>query len=360
MKKNKTKYIVGVFEYSDDDDSGKVWPVAYVGPEGPGTVLSLPPIIEEELVDGKEVRPSTNRCLVALQSKEIEKLIINKIGKIFDSYISSLPILKEIELNTDNEAVFHIERCPKLEKITVNAELRFPVSTFFVPENTCIIYNHSVRNWDKAELDGTKARYIFGDEVEEVGIIRGGHITLGKSVKKIIGLKKADFRTNSFTSVPEYELPLRIDFSTDTPPEIETIAPGSITVAELHVPAGALETYKAHPQWGKAAYFVDAAGNSYDNYASKHKARLKKEAKAKEVKAKEEKIQDLGGAVQRTLGSKKLEKYKILSLFEGYKATTFDIEVKDLIVRIEVPNNSPVEIWDKIVNRLNKVEGELK
>lgn len=358
MKKEKPKYILGDFAYTEKN--GKLVTEEYIGPEGPGTAVSISPIVEEKFVDGKEVGRSYEYALPAIRNKRIEKLIINDIVHFVSADVTSLPILKELVLNTDNDSYFYINSCPKLEKIIVNAVLYSPVRVFTGTKDICVIYNKKVIYWDQAELDGTRARYIFGDEVEEVGIIRGGHVTLGKSVQKIMGLKKADFRKNSFTSVTEYELPLRIDFSTDTPPEIGTIAPGSITVAELHVPAGALETYKAHPQWGKAAYFVDAAGNSFDNYASKHKARLKKEAKAKEVKAKEEKVQALGGAVHRTLGSKKLEKYKDLHIIERNECTEFVVLVKDLKIRIEVPNNFPVEEWDKIVSRLEKVEKELE
>lgn len=359
------QYIIDNFEYIPyNSKSAQV--MAYVGPTGPGSVATIPPNIE---IDG-EVRNVWNGYGTVFKNKPIEKLIWKGNNTIC---IPDMPILKEVEIEADEVYTVKIGNCPELQSVVVKAKIKEPVIINATPLKPLRIeYHHEVRdsetyNGEELKLTGDNLHVIFGDEVEEVGIIRGGHVTLGKGVKEVKALKKADFGLRADTSVAEYELPTRIDFLSEVPPVIGTVAPGSMTVTELHVPAGALDAYMSHPQWGKAAYFVEEGGMTVDKYAAKHKVRMKKNQKENEKaqaeaaeKAKKEKVAAMGAMMHSTLATQRLAKWNPKLKYDFSDRLEFLVEVTPLTLELTVPKSAPIDIWDKIVAKLESVEQQLK
>lgn len=362
MSENK-QYIIDGFEYNYNPEAkiwGKVEPavnvVAYVGPEGPGSVAVIPDHI---VIEGNELFPYGS-FEEALRNKKIEK-VINLGGR----GLSGLPLLKEIDWHKSIFDDDRVANMPMLETITFCEEMYSPASLTEEFRAVKRVYLKGINHLDK-EVAGDGIHTIFGDEVENVGTIRGGHVTLGKGVKGISALKKAEFGIDADTTVAEYELPTRIDFLSDVPPTVGGVAPGAMPQTELHVPAGALAAYTKHPQWGKAAYFVDADGKTVDNYAAKHKARMKKvneerakaDAEATE-KAKAEKLTSIGKVAHLAIAPQRLAKWDP-SVEESYGDKIMAaVVVKCYRFCIDVKATAPITIWDEVAARLEKIEQQL-
>lgn len=368
MEEEKKKFIIGDFEYSLDNEVD-LRVEAYVGQTGAGSIAVIPKSVN---VDGEIKETWKSSYTKAMANQSIEKLIL--IGRKYTT-LEDLPILKEIEIESDDLYEVSINNCPELQTVVVKSKIEEPVrfkDTLNHPIK--IQYNQGVSRaearWggEELKLSGDNLHIVFGDEVEDVGIIRGGHVTLGKGLKNIKALKKADLGLRADTTVAEYELPTRIDFLSDVPPVVGSVAPGAMTLAELHVPKGSLEAYMNHPQWGKAAYFVEEGGKTVDKYAAKHKARLKKiqtereksEAEAAE-KAKKEKVEAMGGIMHSTLATQRLAKWNPkLKEDYYYNGLLYNLEVGPLVLTLGISKSSSIDIWDKIVEKLESVEQELK
>lgn len=353
MSDNK-KIIVGDFEYSVSGDEVSV--ESYVGPAGPGSVATLPENVE---IEGKAINMTS-------YSYKIENLSIERVIAKDSSYrFRNMPILKDLEIARNNPYSLEVENCPALNSIIIEDQINSPVEFNGDHAPVRIEYRKGIRCTD-LEVSGDKIHTVFGDDVEDVGVIRGGHVTLGKSVKEVTAMKKADFGMAADTTVSEYELPTRIDFLSPTPPIVGAVAPGSMTVAELHVPAGALDAYMSHPQWGKAAYFVDADGKTVDKYAAKHKARLKKLQKEREEaeaeaaeQAKAEKVKAMGSMMHSAVGPQRLAKWNPGAVDEWSNSIEIPVNVGELTIQLSVPKDSPIDIWDKIVAELESIEAKL-
>lgn len=344
---DEKRIISGDFEYA-----GNMKALRYIGATGPGSVATIKRYVE---VDGAPLM--TRGYDSALAGVNVEKIVTDAWCNEFEN----MPALKEIEILHNDPDKVKCTDCPQLSRI------HFAGNAKYVPE-ICGPHGHVRIEYDNGldldqEVAGDNIHAVFCDTVENVGIIRGGHVTLGKGVKEISAIKKAEFGIAADTTVAEYELPTRIDFMSEIPPIVGTVAPGAMTVAELHVPAGAIDSYMAHPQWGKAAYFVDADGKTVDKYAAKHKARMKKllkdhteaEAKAAE-KAKAEKVRAMGAMVHATLATQRLAKWNPQQKY----SCTWTVQVGALGIHVEVPEEAPIETWDKIIARLEEVESAQK
>lgn len=359
MAENK-KYIEGDFEFTINE-RGYIEDVTYNGPTGPGSVATIP---RQLIIDGNELNNVSYYFSRSLKGLSIEKVVSG--GPV---YIKDMPILREVEINSPTilYICFEIHDCPQLLRVVVNCEV-MKYGEIRKADKAEIFYNKPFRFdfiLDNPITDANK-HVIIGDEVENVGTIRGGHITLGRNVKQIHALKKTDFSTNDYTTIKEYELPTRIDFLSSEPPTIGSVSPMSISITELHVPAGAIDTYMAHPQWGKAAYFVDADDKTVDKYTAKHKARIKKlnkereEKEAKEAeKSKQEKMEAMREMMHSTLGPQRLAKWNPEEFYSSAWTHETSVTVGNLRIHIEIPKDAPVEIYDKIVAKLESVEKEL-
>lgn len=348
------RYKRGDFEYEYNPRKKCLKAISYIGPTGKGSKATVPSKIEvpEDLtirwVDHSEI----------LKGKDIENLILE-----FNVIPQKMPNLHEVIVN----GVFTLQvyDCPRLNKVIFNSLTDEPLKIEFRTSPITIEYREGIRYVNK-EVAGEGIHAIFGDDVEEIGIIKGGHVTLGKNVKKIAGLKKADFGKNSDSVVPQYDLPTRIDFISAVPPLIGSISPGALAITEIHVPAGSLESFSNHPQWGKAAYIVDEDGNFIDNYVKKHKERLKKLNKVpKDVRyisdeeAKRDKVKSMGVMVHSILGLQRLAKWNPKIVNESSSSVNFIVLIKDLEIKIDIPKEAVIDIWDKIVNRLEFIESYL-
>lgn len=362
MAENK-KYIEGDFEFTINE-RGYIEDVTYNGPTGPGSVATIP---GQLIIDGNEFK------LVSYYfSRSLKGLSIEKVVSGDEVSIQDMPILKEVEINSPTllSKPFEIYDCPQLLRVVVNCEV-MEYGVFRKADKAEIFYNkpfkfNSIFNHIDDPITDSNTHVIIGDEVENIGTIRGGHITLGRNVKQIHALKKTDFSTNDYTTVKEYELPTRIDFLSSEPPTVGSVSPMSISIAEIHVPAGALDAYMSHPQWGKAAYFVDADGKTVDKYAAKHKARIKKlnkereEREAKEAdEAKIQKMEAMREMMHSTLCPQRLAKWNPEEFYPSVWTHETSVTVGNLRIHIEIPKDAPVEIYDKIVAKLESVEKEL-
>lgn len=364
MAENKT-YNIGDFAYSYDADTKKLAVIAYIGATGPGSVATIPATVELPDANASINTPSRTLLLEALKNLDVEKVVVES-G--FYVTIKDLPKLKELEVyNPDHISSVEIKNCPAISRVTLHSKLSSEIEISDNQQPVTIEYKKGYSNAEK-ELLSQGFRHIFGDETENIGIIRGGHIVLGKGVKNVTAVKKAEFGIPADITIAEYELPTRIDFLSPEPPVVGSVAPGSISVAELHVPAGALDTYMNHPQWGKAAYFVEEGGKTVDKYASKHKARLKKLRKEQEKaeaenaeKARLEKVKAIGSMAHKTLGEQRLSKWTVTEIDDSDYSSNIDFDVKigELGIRILVPKDAPITIWDNIEKRLETLEGEL-
>ena len=370
MEENKT-YKIGDFEYELKEGSWSYWDYTrsvsfgprlnatkYIGPTGPGSVAHL---LDRAVVEGIEKLIYEPSQLSLIKNQSIEKIInATKYADIVD-----IPTLKEYVQQQDYPVCCKISNCPLIERIVIENKVDTPVELKTTHGHVMVEYHNGIKLLDQ-EVAGDDIHIIFGDEVEDVGIIRGGHVTLGKGVKEIQALKKADFGLRADTTIAEYEFPTRIDFATVEPPVVRSVAPGSMTVAELHVPAGSLDAYISHPQWGKATYFVEEGGKTVDKYAAKHKARLKKlqkereEAAAKAAeKAKADKIKAMGGMMHSTLAAQRLAKWNPDEVTEWSDSIKVHVTVGCLEFDINIPKDSPIDIWDKIVAKLEEIESNL-
>lgn len=364
MAENKI-YNIGDYSYSYNPETKKLEVIAYIGATGPGSVATIPEKVE--IPDEKESFDTPYRTpLEALENLDIEKVVVEGSSLV---RIKNLPKLKELEVHNSGGDIYSLEiqNTPYINRVILNSKLSSEIEIADNLQPVTIEYKKGWSKLDK-ELPSSGFLHIFGDEAENVGVIRGGHIVLGKGVKNVTALKKAEFGISADTTIAEYELPTRIDFLSSEPPVIGSVAPGSISVAEIHVPPGALEAYMQHPQWGKAAYFVEEGGKTVDNYFSKHKARLKKlqkerqEEEAKNAeKAKQEKVKAIGGMAHKTLGEQRLSKWTIVNIDESYSSSIyFQVKIGCLGVKVSVPKDAPVNIWDNIEKRLETIEAELK
>lgn len=195
-----------------------------------------------------------------------------------------------------------------------------------------------------------------------VDTIRGGHHILDATVTEIRIIKRADRSTDADTAVAEYELPTRIDFLSATPPVVGYAQNTSISLCELHVPAGALEAYTSHPQWCKAAYFVDADGNVVDNYARRHATRLKRMQSAvrRDMEAaKKVKISSLGATFHTIQAQTQLAKWDVRGVREESNVITATITVGPLVLRIDIPKDAPLAFWTELTARLEAIDSSL-
>ena len=211
-------------------------------------------------------------------------------------------------------------------------------------------------------------------DVDKVKVLYHGNVTIGKNVKEIDYIERADPLGDIVT---DYGLPKRIEFLSPVPPTVRTVSPGSISESEIHVPAGAIDVYASHGQWKQAHVFIDADGKTLIN-KSKLKTRLEKikedrekaeaafreaEAlaleKAKE-EAKQEKIITMGSMMHRTLGPSKLAKWSPEILKEWHECFDIKVTVAGLDIEIEVKKNAPPSVWDEISARFELIEKTLK
>lgn len=342
---------------TEGDPTKYVKKAEYIGPTGPGSEAHLSIRFPDKVI----MFPDEFRN--AINGINVEKIVFE--NSTFS--LENMPILQEVVIMEDWLWSFVLNRtCPQVRLIDIRGSIREPVAIQGKRDNLTIIYSKDIEELEH-EVAGDGIHAVFGDEVVNVGFIRGGHVTLGKGVKQISALKKADMGLAADTTVAEYELPTRIDILSAEPPTVGSVAPGAMTVAELHVPAGALDAYMGHPQWGKAAYFVEEGGKTVDNYAAKHKARLKKLKKESEAaataaaeKAKTEKVKAIGGMAHSVIGPQKLSKWKILEQKDWSNSLEFTLAVDCLELKLSVPKDAPLDIWDKIVASLDNLDSQLK
>lgn len=191
-----------------------------------------------------------------------------------------------------------------------------------------------------------------------------GYITLANSVKTIKHLAKCNFGDYCAPiNVPEYQLPLRIDFESPVPPKVKRVDDGSIEFAELRVPAGALDAYAKHKKWGKAAYIMDADGNVIDNYAERHKKRLEDLRRAEEEKlaaTKQAKVAEMAAKVHEMIGPMKLAKWNPTNIeteeYIGEETFFATIQVQNMTLQVQVPTSAQPAVWDAIVARLEQLD----
>lgn len=281
-------------------------------------------------------------------------------------YVGNLPSVRDIKVISEAPSYIEIVDCPNLETITVQNRIDVPIEIDKVCKSVTIEYKDGIKDLD-VPVARNGVHVIFGGGVVKIGIIKGGHITLGKSVREIKAIQKADAPIPVECMVAEYELPTRIDFLSSEPPVIGTISPNSLSLTELRVPSGALENYATHRQWRRAAYIVDADGNYIDNYAERYRKRIEEalsELKEKESNgnlaleaAKQEKIKALSIVLHKSLGIKHLSRWGMPSYRECWDSSLeFHVRINELGYEIEVPLNSSHTIWNKIVAELEKIE----
>lgn len=202
---------------------------------------------------------------------------------------------------------------------------------------------------------------LSGPIVEE---ICGGHVVLDADVVGIRNLKKAPEQTDAHTIVAEYALPTRIDFLSPTPPVVGNIEKDSISLCEIHVPAGALQAFLTHRQWGMAAYFVDADGNAVDRNAARHATRLKrasapvapKKADKSLDRAKEYKIKQIGAIFQKAQVALRLAQWSPRDISESFYEVTACVTIGHFVLRVSIPKDANMAWWDATVARLEKME----
>lgn len=355
----KKKNIIGDFEYAPrarNNYLGLAYEaIAYVGPTGPGSVTTIPDKVNID--DWRAF--DTYGQLDCLRNLDIEKIIDYQL----DSTYINLPALTEIVVAGRWCSSLTVEECPMVEKVIFKKEAGDPIEFKSSHGHVTVEYRAGIDLYSKREVAGDNIHAVFGDEVEEVGTICGGHVTLGKGVKKIKALKKAALGLRADTTIAEYELPTRIDFAATEPPVVGSVAPGSMTQAELHVPAGSLDAYMSHPQWGKAGFFVEEGGKTVDKYAAKHKARLKKIQKDREeaaAKAKADKIKAMSIMMHSTLAAQRLAKWNPKEALSAASDLAFKVYVSPLVFDVIIPEDAPIGIWDKIVAKIEETEEKLK
>ena len=338
---DKKKYVIGDFEYSINVYGAYI--ESYIGPLGPDSVATKPDLV---IIEGRERKVQGFITTFVNGIPAVCPTLETLLDEAEYSRIEYMPLLKKLILTNKRPNSSQIAKCPALSHIVIKNRIKYPVNFLDTP-NSVRIGIHAV----------------FGDNVEVVGTINGGHITLGKSVKKINAIKKADFGLSADTTVDEYRLPTRIDFLSPTPPDVGTVAPGSISATELHVPVGTLDIYMSHPQWGKAAYFVDADGNTVDKYAKKHKTRHENKSKKAKSGTKKEKNGILSAVLKHAeLGKQLLAKWDVELLNEIGPTTIgihFSANLSGLTVEFIVKGDHPVSIWDKIVAEFEYMENKL-
>ena len=352
MKNNKLQ--IGDFEYKLNEDNERIEQIDYVGAIGVGSVARLP---EAHYVkyDDNTFYFSVKDLLDCIKNKDIEKLIV--LSDYFNCF-KDLQFIKEIEIECEFNSDLTIRNCASLEIIRVKDGIRSPKKISDCNKIVKVIYNKGINDLEK-ELVSEGTHIIFGNNVETVGTIMGGHITLGTSVKEIYALKKAEFNKSQYTYFPEYELPTRIDFEGEIPPEVRKIQPGAMSQIEIHVNASALQNFLHHPQWGKAGCFIDSSGNIIDNYKIKFKERIKKNIKREKEKinkAKKEKLNSLSLIMHKGLLQKKLEKWSPFDIEENKTCISFKIILDRLQIGISFPIESSAEEWDKIKSKLEFLE----
>lgn len=211
-------------------------------------------------------------------------------------------------------------------------------------------------------------------DAEKVRTLFHGNVTIGKNVKEIGNIERADPLADIVT---EYGLPKRIEFLSSIPPTIRTVSPGSISESEIHVPAGAIDVYASHGQWKQALVFIDADGKTLIN-KSKLKERLQKIRQEREIakaafreaqaaalekakeEAKQEKIINMGSIMHRTMGPVKLARWSPEITKEWRQSLEMKVSVAGLVVEFEVEKSAPPTVWDKIIERFELIEETLK
>lgn len=281
--------------------------------------------------------------------------------------VKDLTSVREIKIISESPSYIEIVNCPKLEVITVEHRIATPIKIEKSGNSVDVEYKDGIEDLD-VPVAGNGVHAIFGEGVVRIGIIKGGHITLGKSVREIRAIQKVDEQVSVECMVADYELPTRIDFLSPVPPVIGTIGPNSISHTELRVPSGALENFARHAQWRRAAYIVDADGNTIDNYADKYRKRIEEkliELKEKErdgyneiEEAKREKIKALSIVLHKSLGQKHLSKWGEPVYKECWDTLQFFVKINELGYEIKVPLDSSHSIWDKIVDELENIENK--
>lgn len=332
---DKPRYTVGDFIYEPSIFDDTLDAVEYVGPTGPGSVAIIPASCEVEGHIYKYLYEYDN----VLENIFVEEVVSE--GKTLDK-LRSMPILR---------------------KVVFECEASRPIKLIDTTHPVTVEYTKGIREFEPftkydefPPIATTGNHAVFGDEVKAIGIVQGGHITLGKNVKSIFAMKKAQFGIEADCSVADYELPTRIDFRSAEPPVIGSLAPGAISITEIHVPKGALEAYISHPQWGKAAYIVEEGGATIDNYAAKHKARLKKlkkEAEKAIETAKEEKVKALSESTHIMLAQTKLAPWnpEIKEDERGFEITVY---VGSMTINLEISKEAPISVWDTLAEKLSK------
>lgn len=341
---------VGDFIATYDDLTNSYSDIKYDGPTGPGSVATINQTLGDE-------------CFGVIEGLDIEKVVVCNIV----CNLKNMPTLREIE--TTGCSGYNLSNLPALQSITVADSAKEPlvlkdefshVKRIYLKDIQAPIGYEQLRFEGGVAGDGIHA--IFGDEVTSVRIIEGGHVTLGRGVQNILQLKPARMGIDCGSAVPEYELPTRIDFLSPLPPAVGKLTRDGVFYCELHVPAGALETYASHKQWKFAAIIIDADGNTIDNYAERHRKRLEELERqrvleqAKETEqAKTEKIATMGKMMHPLQLSTRLAKWHPEVLPDQYDFN-FYVTVNQIRYRFSMPYNSPLGVWDAIVARLELLE----
>lgn len=340
---------------------------SYIGPIGNGSVANVPNKI---LIENSIKEVPVKDFMEVLKGLNVEKV---KFVDVFEKIsILDIPSLKEVEITGETKPLreLKIANCPILEKVVINPVI-ISLDIQGNKSQVKVIYEKGCSSTIK--LGTNNLHHIFGDDVTEVPTIYGGHITLGKSVKGIQSIKKGEFGIPADISKPEYELPLRIDFLGETPPIVGRGDTKAIPITEINIPAGALDIYKNHPQWGKAAYIVEEGGQTLDNYADKHSKRLKtlrqKQIKKDKISAelkeieKQKEVARLNYQRHETLALKHLSNWKFHRLvdriYESYYYINFLVQVGNIGLNFHIPTDYPDEIWEKIALKLKEIEKQM-
>lgn len=237
---------------------------------------------------------------------------------------------------TDKTVIFPIKR-----KVPLTFTDKYDGST--------VVYLKEIEDINKQDVSQEGLHVVFGDDVENVGMINGGHITLGKGVTSVAKLKKAA---------------TRIDFSSPNPPDIATISPGAMKLTELHVPVGSLDAYKSHPKWGKAANIVEEeVACTLDIDVEKFVADSNQQLDnaLKEFAFEKEKIKKAKALAQEAHRLMAAEKLAPFNADTELRAGDIHVSlwVGPLRYKFTVSCNSVLEVWDRLAAKFEAAQAKI-
>lgn len=317
----ENKYLIGNVPYSIDYDSSLT----------SGPVWLYPQILEFE----------ADTVIIPPKSVEFE-------GIRYDFRVSDLGLhAKQIISYQEPREFTTVDRFTGTDKGIRHIVFPMKVSRPYLSDTPLTIeYLQGVDDLE-GEISTPSMHVVFGDEVKEVGVINGGHVSLGKEIKGIRALRKAD---------------VRIDVRSITPPSLGVVSPGAMACVRLHVPVGALEAYASHPQWDNAAEIVEddvpaaALTEQLRWQVEQYDARLAGALqKIREDIAKHLKVKALALQAHEAIGRQKLAKWDV-EIMPSNERLSVKIWFHYIGIEFGVTADHPIEVWDNLIARLEKAE----